>query len=109
MKQPELVDLALTDYDAERVRRSHHQAIKLLQKQPAATSIQNIVLEDGVITPIAHGLQRLPIHISVSPVRGAASAGLVQEIRTTSFDRAQYVVLEASDFGADVTVDLLVY
>ena len=102
--------ITLKDADADRVRRSHADAIRELQQAPAAREVflQDKQLADATPTPIAHGLGRVPRHVSVSVPRGAASAGYINEIRSSAYDRSQYIVLQADDYGATVTVDVRV-
>lgn len=104
-----LLDAKIPEDTAERVRRSHAAAIEELQKTPlaAARVIKNIELEDGVVTPIAHKLSRACIVIT-SPPRNASTTGRIDEIRSADYDRSKYTVLQASGFGATITVDLLV-
>lgn len=96
--------------DAERVRREHADAIAELQKLPAAslTVLAGIELEDGVATPIAHGLGRKPLWVSPSAPRDATSTGRIAEVRSGSYDRSRFVVLQADGWGATITIDLAV-
>jgi hypothetical protein len=95
--------------DLERVRRNHHDAIAELQKLPLAGAriLRDIVMVDGAVTPIAHGLGR-PAFVLASPPRGGVTAGRIEEIRDGSHDRNRYAVLKASGWGASITVDVLV-
>lgn len=106
-----LLPLAL-DRDAsptnlERVRRNTHEAIAEMQRVPAmrARTIRGVVLEDGVATPIAHGLG-VPAFVTHTPPRGPVTAGWIEEIRDGSYDLGRFVVLKASGYGATVTVDV---
>lgn len=91
---------------AEVVRREHERAIRELQALPTAdvAIISDISLVDGVETPVAHRLGRLPRMLSVSPPRGASSTGRIEEVRTG--DRTQVVTLKATGWGATITVDI---
>jgi hypothetical protein len=108
MKAP--LDIALDDADAERVRRSHGDAIRELQGMPAASTviIADVSLANGVDTPVPHRLGRRPRMVIVSPPRGASTTGRITEVRTGSHDRTQVVVLRADGWGATVAVDLAV-
>ena len=94
--------------DAEVARREHDKAIRALQALPAMATriINDVSLADGVETPVAHGLGRVPRIAIPSAPRGASTAGLLEEVRTGSHDRTRYVVLKASGFGATVIVDV---
>lgn len=106
-----LLATPVSDPLLERLRANHHDAIRELQVAPlaAARLIANVVLADGIDTPIAHGLGRAPVWVRESCVRGASTVGMVEELRDdTTPDRTKYVTLRASGFGADVTVDVVV-
>lgn len=101
----------LRDPEAEEVRRNHEQRLSELLELPCVRlkSLGEFELEDGVPKTIAHGLDRKPEQIIISPPRGSSlTAGLVQEIREAAFNRAKVIVLKASDFGATVRVDVSV-
>lgn len=100
----------LDDVSAEAVRRAHESAILDLQRLPSAQLrvLKDVSLADGIATPIPHGLGRVPQWVGISAVRGAASAGYINEKRDGTQNRHQFVVLQADDFGATVTVDLVV-
>jgi hypothetical protein len=104
-----LLAITLKDELLERVRSNMARAIAELQQLPLSRArvLTGIALLNGVSTPIAHGLGR-PVTVLVSPVRGATSTGLVEEIRDGSHDRSKYVVLKASGYATTVTVDLVV-
>lgn len=95
----------LADPDAERARRELTTKIVELQTSPFAALeiIANVRLEDGVATPIPHKLGRPARWVRESCVRGASTAGLVQEVRSPKYDPASYVVLVASGYGATIT------
>lgn len=103
-------DIKLDDDAAERVRRSHAQAISNLQTMPSASMvvIPNVSLADTVATPVAHTLGRAPTFVRESTPRGAVSAGRIDEIRDNSVDRTRFVLLKATGFGATITVDIQV-
>ncbi len=99
------LSIALKDEDADRVRRSHAQAIEELQRlQPTFVTVE---LEDGKPTSVKHGRGRIPKFVGTSAVRGAVSAGYINEIRS-GVDRTKTVVLQADDYGATVTVEVMV-
>lgn len=101
-----LLAIEVADEAAERVRRSHHDALAELQGLALAGAriLQGVTLEDGVAKTIAHGLGRKPAYVSAGIPRGAIAAGYVVE---TSRD-ARSLVLTASGYGATITVDLVV-
>lgn len=107
----QLLDIAIDERtspkDLERIRRNVAAAIRELQLQPSATIIRDVVLADGITTPIAHRRGR-PVTVTISPPRGASTTGRVDEVRDTVHDRSQYVVLKASGWGASITVDVVV-
>lgn len=109
MKAPLALVISRLD-DAERVRRSHHEALIELQRAPLAGAIilSGVELADEAETPVAHNLGRAPSFVTTSLVRGAVSTGRIDDIRTSSYDPRRFVVLKASGYGATVTVDLLV-
>lgn len=104
-----LLAIKLADDQAERVRRSHHDAIGELQRGPFAGAriIKDVELVDGVQRTVPHGFGR-PVVVLISPPRGAVTSGRVDEIRDAANDRSKYVTLVANDYGATVTVDLVV-
>lgn len=106
----QLLVTKLDDPKLETVRRNQNEAIGELQKLPFANSriIANVILADGVETPIAHQLGRLPLFVFPSIPRGALSAGRIDEIRNGTVDRSKLLKLKASGYGAIITVDLVV-
>jgi len=100
--------IRLADEDAERVRRSHEEAIRELQSLPSSRSVivSNKELADGVATQISHGLGRVPDFFAVSPPRGATSTGRIVESRPSGLDRSKFIVLTATGWGGTITVDL---
>jgi len=99
--------ITLKDEDADRVRRSHAEALTELQRlQP--TIISGVELVDGKATTVSHGRGRAPRIVVVSAVRGAVTAGYINETRPSGVDRSRSVVLQADGFGATVTVDVMV-
>jgi hypothetical protein len=105
-----LSNTRLADADAERVRQEHAAAIGELQNLPASALrvVRDVVLADGVETPVSHGLGRPPAWSSVSCPRNPSSSGRIEEVRSGGHDRAKVVVLKASGWGATITVDLAV-
>jgi len=104
-----LLPLKLADEMVERVRRNFFDAIAELQRGLFARAkvIKDVTLADGVTTPIAHGLGR-PVLVLPTPPRGATAAGYILEVRDGNHDRTKVVILQANDFGAAITVDLVV-
>jgi hypothetical protein len=92
--------------DAERVRSNMAEAIVELQRVPlvGARVVKDITLEDGVATPVAHGLGRAPNCMLLSPPRGPVTSGHIEEIRGTH-DRGRAIVLQATGFGGPIVVD----
>lgn len=105
-----LLPIRLDDLQLEIVRRNHHDAIAELQKLPASsvTVLRDVVLADGVETPLAHGLGRPVVWVKESCVRGASTAGAVLEVRDNGLDRSKFVTLKAISWGATITVDVVV-
>ncbi len=103
-----LAAITLADTKAEEVRRSHHDAIGELQRAPLAGAkvVSGVRLENGKATTVAHGLGRAPKWVGISALRGAASAGFINETR--SGDTSKSVTLTASGYGATITVDVMV-
>ena len=108
MRLTPALDIRLDDHDIERVRRNHSARISELAALPMAgfVPIQNVTLVVGVATRIAHNLGRRPVMVWVSPPRGPTATGRIEEIRDGSVDLTKYVVLKATDYGADITVDI---
>lgn len=106
----QLLATKLADTVLETIRRNFAEAITELQKLPFAGAriISGVVLADGVETPIAHQLGRLPLFVVASIPRGALSAGRIDEIRNGTVDRSKLLKLKASGYGAVITVDLVV-
>lgn len=100
----------LADPNAEAMRREHADKIRELQQMPAALLdvIPNVSLADGVDTPIAHQLGRVPSWFRESCVRGAVTAGVITEVAGTSSDPSKFLVLRADGYGATITCSLAV-
>lgn len=100
------------DPEVDRVLRDHARCLTELQKLIAAGAriIPNVVLADGVSTPVSHKLGRSPLIVLPSAVRGttALTGGVVHEVQSTSFDRRDILVLRATGYGASVTADIMV-
>lgn len=114
MARPPLIAARLKDETAEQVRRSHAEAISELQRAIQPKIFRNVVLEPLVETPIQHGLGRAPQMIVTSPPRGAGTTGMIVEFDSTfssgiGIDRTKIIVLRAQDFGATITVDVMVF
>ena len=99
----------LPDLDAERVRREHDEKLRTLQKRPGVLLevLPDIELADGAVVYVKHGLGRAPRWASASTVRGAVTAGAINELRA-GIDRTKVIALQASGFGATITIDLAV-
>lgn len=102
----------LADPDAERIRRNQDERIGEIQSVPILQGrlFTDIELEDGVNTPIPHGLGRRA-HVFISPAQfsSAATTGRIREVRSTVFDPTKYVVLRANGWGETITVDAWVF
>ena len=99
----------LDDPRSEANRREHTEAIEELQGfvRRSQAIIANVELVDGIDTPIAHRLGRVPTFVNVSVPRGLAlTAGVITEVRGSGIDRRAVVVLRADGYGATITVDL---
>ena len=99
----------LTDEPTERALRDVRQAVDDLRSIPAAAAriISGVALADGIATPVAHKLGRVPSIVLVSRPRGGIAAGRIDEIDTDpSYDATKYVVLKATGYGATVTVTI---
>lgn len=109
MRFLQLISSVLSDDTAERVRRNHAEAIRELQLQPLVGAVvsANVELQDGIETPVAHRLGRIPQWVRESCPRGAATAGYVEVIANNTYDRTKYVVLKATGWGATITVDVV--
>jgi len=99
----------LPDVAAERARREHDEQLRALQKRPGVLLevLPNIELADGAAVYVKHGLGRAPRWAAPSIVRGAVATGRIDELRE-GVDRTKYIVLQASGFGATITIDLAV-
>lgn len=95
--------------DHERIRRNHAEAIRELQLGPLARAviIRDVVLADGVATPIAHKQGKAVFAIPSAP-RGPSTSGRIEELRD-GYNLTQFVVLKASGWGASITIDVLVF
>jgi hypothetical protein len=100
----------LADPIAEQANRDHRERIDELQQQPAMSMklIKDVALADGVATPIAHGLGRVPQFIKESAPRNPSTTGHIEEVRSSSYDRTKVIVLKATGWGATITVDVQV-
>jgi hypothetical protein len=100
------VTVQLADPVAERANRNHRERIDEIQKQPAVAArvVRNVALPNATQVSVPHGLGRVPMFVAPSPARGGSSNGAIAEV----LRNATVVVLEASGWGATVTVDLMV-
>lgn len=115
MSKPPPIDQRLGDLTAERVRQSHAQAIRDLQDSPAIDMqvIQGVVLPSGAGVLVSHRLGRAPKFIGISAIRGAATAGVVDDLGVVDgagnpIDRTKQLALRARSYGATITVDVQV-
>ena len=104
-----LLGIALLDPTLERVRKNLVDAVRELQGVPVSQGVllRDVELEDGVETPVAHGIGRRAV-VLTSPPRGPSSSGRLEELRSSEYDPTRYALLKASGFGATVTVDIAV-
>ncbi len=95
---------------AEAARRVTEECLREIQISPAAGArvIENVVLADGIVTPVAHKLGRTPVWVKESCVRGAVATGRIEEVRDGSHDRTRVVALKATGFGGPITIEMLV-
>jgi hypothetical protein len=100
----------LDDPTTERAVRELRERVDALADLRAASLrvIAGVELEDGVETPIAHGLGRPPVMAWWSFPRDPATVGMVEEVRSDDEDRSQVIVLKASGYGATITLDVAV-
>lgn len=115
MKFTQAITTKLDDDAAERVHRNTDLQIRELQGLPTARAVlvTGVVLLVGAVTLVPHGLGRAPSYVGPSAIRGASTAGVIQDFESTDgagnpVDRAKFVPLRALSFGATITVDLLV-
>lgn len=105
-----LVSIRLADADAERVRRSHEEAIHELQDAAVmrGTIVRDVELPDGQLVFVPHGLGRRATAWPSAPRASlAATTGRIREIRdATVVDRTRFVGLKAQGWGETVTVDV---
>lgn len=96
--------------DAEQVRRVLVDKVIELQRVALDVPdvIANVVLSDGAVTLIPHKLGRAPRWVRESCPRGALTTGRVEEVRSGGYDRSKYVALQATGWGAPITVDVAV-
>lgn len=110
----QIIDAKLADDNAERVRKSHADAIREIQDLPAASVriVRGVVLPNGVETEVVHGLGRLPKAVCPGAPMGAATPGLIALFGSVHgsgapIDRTKVVVLVAVGYGATITVDVV--
>jgi len=112
----QILDAKLEDDNAERVRQSHAAAIREIQSAPvlSANIVKDVVLPNGSEVEVSHGLGRRPNFVSLGVVRGAAADGRIGEIRGLHsggqpIDASRYICLQAVDYGATITLDVMVW
>ncbi len=100
----------LDDPATESARRRLVDCVREIQNRPIlGANVVTVELVDSVPTPVVHGLGRTPKMAFVSPPRGAVSTGRIDEIRSSSNNRTQTLVLTATGYGATITVDVTVF
>lgn len=101
------IDDKTSPTDLERIRRNIVDAVRELQRLPVVSTAlkAGIELADGKTVHIPHGLGRAPSMVLVSPPRGTAATGRIEEVRD-GIDRDKYVALKATGWSATVTVDV---
>jgi hypothetical protein len=99
------VTLKLDDDKAERARQNHDARIGELQKSPlAGPVVVSVTIGNGATVTVPHRLQRRPVVVIQSIIRGGSTPGLVREISRDD----KFVTLSASGFGASISLDLVV-
>lgn len=100
----------VADPDVERVVRELRAKVVELQRLPLAGAVivKGVELEDGVPRAVPHRLGRPFVTFFHSPPRSPSTSGRIEDVRSSSFDAKQFVVLEANGFGATITVDVVV-
>jgi hypothetical protein len=99
----------LDDARLEENRREHSDAIEELQRVVGRTAsvLANITLEDGIDTPIAHRLGRVPSLVVPSAPRGEAlTPGVITDVRGPKIDRRAVIMLRADGFGGPIVIDV---
>ena len=98
------------DPKVERALQDHRATIDKVAAQPGVGMVVlgAVELADGVETPVPHKLGKAPGAVWHSAVRGSVTAGCIEDVRTGGYDRAKFVTLKASGYGATVTVDVIV-
>lgn len=104
------IDERSTPADLDQALRNVREVAAELQKQPfafAKVAKADVVLVDGVATPVPHGLGRKAFTWHSAP-RGAVTSGRIEEVRDGSYDATKYVVYKATGYGGPITVDVFV-
>ncbi len=99
------------DPKIERAIEDHRKTIDKVAAQPGVglAVLPDVVLLDGIATPVPHKMGKAPSAVSITAVRGQLTAGVVEDVRSASgFDRGKFITLKASGYGATITVDVLV-
>lgn len=99
--------------DDPKVERAFKDQARTVDTIAAAPGVNMAVLgafelADGVETPIPHKLGKVPSAAWASFVRGPVTVGMIEEVTSSSWDRAKYLTLKASGYGATVTVVVVV-
>ncbi len=85
------------------------EAITMLQRDAddkASTILPSVALPDATRVTVAHKLGRVPRFVTTSIPRGAVTGGVINEVRDSATDRTKFLILQADDFGATITVDI---
>lgn len=92
---------------AEQVRLNIEDRLRELDRRSEVSPLGEVALPDSKVIRIGHQLGRYPKLVICSPPRGATTPGLLEEVRD-GIDRAKFVGLRATGFGATVRVDVAV-
>lgn len=109
MKFRQLSLRRFSDPEVEAAHRDTHEAVRELQtvvEKRTGDVISDITLIDSTPTPVAHRLGRPPKFVGPSVVRGATAAGFITEVRNSAYDRSRVIVLQATGYGATITLDV---
>lgn len=99
------LDVVLGDDKAEQVRQNVNGRLKELGDRNEVVDLGEVSLPDSKVVRVGHQLGRYPKMVVWSPPRGAATPGLLEEVRD-GIDRSKFVGLRATGFGATVRVDI---
>lgn len=99
------------DPETNRALDDHRRSIEAVTSSPAIGMrvLSDIEFADGIDTPVAHGLGRRPTLVTYSCVRGAVTAGTIEDVGSSTANPATHVVLRATGYGATVTANVAVF